>query len=93
MSKFEGVSDDQIDELTQLRLRLTSIETEYNRVRHQFVCTTQQYYRQSIASNIVKEVDIQDLFDKCCALKEEYVSIKKELLSKRPTPKKWSFQN
>lgn len=61
------------------RMKLTRIEREFNTVRYDLYNKVSRYFRQSIVSNYTTENDILEGLNKCKDLRDEYMSLKKEL--------------
>lgn len=93
MISEKGLKDAKIDDLASLRLQLTSLEREYNSIRHELFNKMKSYYNQSIASTFIKEDDIRRLINQCEEIKHLYLSTKSKLMNNRPKNKNWSFNN
>lgn len=93
VSNTMEITGDNYDGPIWLRTELTSLEKEYNEVRHQLYTKIQMYYRQSIASNYVKESEIKELIAKCAEIKYTYQQVQIELMRKKEKPMLFDFQN
>ena len=93
MFKIKEVDDKQNSLPLSMRQELTSIEREYNRIRHTLYAKTQIYYRQSIGSDYITEDDICELAAECKKLKIEYRKVQKVLMEQKELPMIIEFQN
>lgn len=89
----EGSIDvESIDELAELRLKLTEVKRHFNLARDELYNLTRSYYNQSIASDYISEESLETLINRCKSVKTEYFQIQEQLKEKLPKAKNMSFR-